>query len=220
MSAPTSHLLALDGQGVVFNNPFPMFLSDLGLRIGISEQQITTRWSEELRVPFWTGQLSETEMWARLAPGLSASDLRTDLERRYAPGPLFDLVRRSTGRLWLLSNHRGNWLRLRLERFGLTERFERVFVSDELGNAKPSPKVFANLAGSGCLYIDDAMQNVEVARSLGIEAIHVDEAIRRLGGWAVGGEESPGRDRTEPSNARRHQATNVQAREESIVDSR
>lgn len=187
MSTPTSgnirsvpQLLVLDGQGVVFNNPFPTFLSDLGVRTGLGEREVTSRWSDELRLPFWTGQLGEAEMWARLAPGLSTSDLREDLERRYAPGPLFDLVRRSTGRLWLLSNHRSDWLRPRLERFALTERFERILVSDEHGVSKPSPEAFADLVDSGCLYVDDAAQNIDVARSLGIDAVHVDEAVRRL----------------------------------------
>lgn len=187
MSAPTSdvirsvpQLLVLDGQGVVFNNPFPTFLFDLGVRTGLGDC-ITSRWSDELRAPFWTGQLGESEMWARLVPGLSASDLRKDLEQRYAPGPLFELVRRSTGRLWLLSNHRADWLRPRLERFALTERFERILVSDEQYVSKPAPEAFADLVGSGCLYIDDSMQNVRVARSLGIDATHVDEAVRWLG---------------------------------------
>jgi len=173
-------LLVLDGQGVVFNNPFPAFLADLGVRTGVGEPEVTSRWSDELRLPFWTGQLSEAAMWARLAPGLSTTGLREDLERRYAPGPLYDLVRRSTARLWLLSNHRGDWLRPRLERFALTERFERILVSDEQGVAKPSPEAFAHLINTSCLYIDDLPKNIDVARSLGIDALHVDEAAKRL----------------------------------------
>ena len=187
MNAPTSgtirsvpQLLVLDGQGVVFNNPFPAFLADLGVRTGAGEAEITSRWSDELRLPFWTGQLGEAAMWARLAPGLSTTDLRADLERRYAPGPLYDLVRRSTGRLWLLSNHRGDWLRPRLERFALTERFERILVSDEQGAAKPSPEAFVHLVNTGCLYIDDLANNIDVARSLGIDALHIDEAVNQL----------------------------------------
>lgn len=178
--SPDPRLLVLDGQGVVFNNPFPAFLADLGVRTGVGELEIYSRWSDELRLPFWTGRLGEAAMWARLAPGISTTDLRQDLERRYAPGPMYDLVRRSTGRLWLLSNHRGDWLRPRLERFALTERFERILVSDEQGAAKPSPEAFADLLGAGCLYIDDLANNIEVARSLGIDALHVDAAVKRF----------------------------------------
>jgi len=178
--SPDPRLLVLDGQGVVFNNPFPAFLADLGVRTGVGELEISSRWSDELRLPFWTGQLGEAAMWARLAPGLSTTDLRQNLERRYAPGPMYDLVRRSTGRLWLLSNHRGDWLRPRLERFALTERFERILVSDEQGAAKPSPEAFVDLLGAGCLYIDDLANNIEVARSLGIDALHVDAAVKRF----------------------------------------
>jgi len=173
-------LLVLDGQGVVFNNPFPAFLADLGVRTGVGELEISSRWSDELRLPFWTGQLGEAAMWARLAPGLSTTDLRQNLERRYAPGPMYDLVRRSTGRMWLLSNHRGDWLRPRLERFALTGRFERILVSDETGAAKPDPEAFDHLVNTDCLYIDDLASNVDVARSLGIDALHVDEAVQRF----------------------------------------
>ena len=178
--SPDPRLLVLDGQGVVFNNPFPAFLADLGVRTGVGELEISSRWTDELRLPFWTGQLGEAAMWARLAPGISTTDLRQDLERRYAPGPMYDHVRRSTGRLWLLSNHRGDWLRPRLERFALTERFERILVSDEQGAAKPSPEAFVDLLGAGCLYIDDLANNIEVARSLGIDALHVDAAVKRF----------------------------------------
>jgi hypothetical protein len=33
---------------------------------------------------------------------------------------------------------RTDWLMARLDRFGLTERFERIYVSDAIGAAKPS----------------------------------------------------------------------------------
>jgi FMN phosphatase YigB (HAD superfamily) len=95
--------------------------------------------------------------------------LRADLERRYRPGPWFDWVVAHDGPIWLLSNHRSDWLLPRLERFGLADRFERVLVSDELGAAKPSPTAFAALVDQpSMVFFDDSRRNVEAAAALGI----------------------------------------------------
>jgi HAD superfamily hydrolase (TIGR01509 family) len=78
-------------------------------------------------------------------------------------------------KLWILSNHRSPWLEPRLERFDLDRFFERVLVSDRIGHAKPDAGAFAPLleSRSPLLFLDDRKRNVEAARALGIEAVHL-----------------------------------------------
>lgn len=163
--------IALDVHGVVLNNPLPGFIDDVGEATGVGIPAIRHRWRRELRVKFWEGRLSDDEMWERLAPGCDATRLRSDLESRYTLGPYGSFVEHHTGPIWLLSNHRTDWLMARLDRFGLTERFERIYVSDALGAAKPSDRAFSVLTGhAGLHYYDDSERNVTAARKLGITA--------------------------------------------------
>lgn len=85
-------VLALDVHGVVLNNPLPRFVAEIGARTGAGVEPTLTTWRRELRIPFWTGTIDDDEMWAQLAPGLDPFALRNELEDRYEPGPLFDVV--------------------------------------------------------------------------------------------------------------------------------
>lgn len=59
---------------------------------------------------------------------------------------------------------------------GLTGRFERAFLSHEIGHLKPSREAFLfaldglDLPASDVLFIDDGRRNVEAAASLGLHA--------------------------------------------------
>ncbi len=164
-------VIVLDVHGVVINNPLPTFLRDVGDRTGVGGDELLRRWRAHWRRPFWEGSITEEEMWGSLAPALDPVALRADLEARYREGPWFDFVKHHDGPMWLLSNHRSSWLLPRLERFGISDRFDRVLVSDVLGAAKPSPEAFAPLlAGDATVYFDDSPCNIEAARALGVNA--------------------------------------------------
>ena len=167
-------VIALDVHGVVFNNPLPYFLAELGARSELGANRFKRRWRSTWRIPFWEGCISEDEMWAGIAPGVDPTCLRADLERRYRPGPWFDFVMDHDGPIWLLTNHRTDWLLPRLDRFGISDRFERVLVSDALGAAKPSPAAFAPLVARGSVaFFDDSQRNVDAANALGLTATRV-----------------------------------------------
>jgi putative hydrolase of the HAD superfamily len=170
-------LIVLDVHGVVISNPFPGFLREIGERVGLGGDELLRRWRAYWRLPFWEGSITEAEMWDAVAPGLDAAQLRSDLERRYQRGPWFEFVMQHDGPMWLLSNHRTDWLMPRLDRFGLTGRFDCILVSDALGAAKPSPMAFAPLrTRDDTVFFDDSPCNVEAARALGIAA-HLVEPI-------------------------------------------
>lgn len=59
---------------------------------------------------------------------------------------------------------------------GLTQRFDRLFVSHEIGYLKPAAEAFAialdgmQLRPSEVIFLDDGLRNVEAARALGMQA--------------------------------------------------
>lgn len=166
-----AELLVLDVHGVIFDNPLGGFLDDVATTTGEGPAALRRRWVDTLRRPFWEGRLTEGELWDALAPGIAHGELRADLERRYGTGPWFDLVTRHPGPMWLLTNHRSEWLHPRLERFGIADRFDRILVSDRLAASKPSRRAFAPVAGiRGVLFVDDSPRNVAAAMRLGVDA--------------------------------------------------
>ena len=175
-------LILLDVHGVVFNNPLVPYLLETAKRHGRDEVEVLRLWSGELRRPFWLGQVSVSQVWEGLVPGCDPTALSAELEERYQAGPLFRALDAIDEPIWLLSNHRSEWLLPRLARFGLEDRFERVYVSDTIGFVKPEPEAFdfvRQLAGGRAIsYVDDNPVNVAAAGAIFDEALGLDQADR------------------------------------------
>lgn len=193
-------LLVLDAQGVVFSNPWESFLDDLAAVSGRSAASVHRTWHEELHDDAWLGRLEEGELWRRLTgdPG-GRERWRPELEARYRLGAIAGRLEAWRHRvpIWILSNHRTDWLTARLARFGLLATFRRVLVSDAIGAMKPDPRAFDAVLAWGfdpgrVLFVDDQPRNVAVARRLGIRARvagepegWLDEIDRMIGTAAV-----------------------------------
>lgn len=175
-------IVVLDVHGVIFTNPLARFLAEVAQRHGRESGEVLQTWTSQLRRPFWLGQLGEQEMWQTLFPSADADTLTAELEQRYAKGPLFDALDAISQPIWLLSNHRTDWLLPRLARFGLAGRFDRVFVSDAIGWVKPDAEAFRLVqraaSDRAVTYVDDKPANVAVAGETFAEAILVGEAGR------------------------------------------
>ena len=182
-------LVVLDVHGVVFNNPLVPYLLELARRQDRDEAQVLRLWSGQLRRSFWLGRLSVSQLWGSLLPGGDPTALSAELEELYQAGPLFKLLDTIDDPIWLLSNHRSEWLLPRIARFGLKGRFERVYVSDAIGFVKPEPEAFdfvRQLAGGRAIrYVDDNPVNVTAAGAIFDEALGLDQ-VDRLRGTPVG----------------------------------
>lgn len=79
--------------------------------------------------------------------------------------------------VWLLSNTNPYHI-LEEERFKLFNKIAGGIYSFEVGSRKPEPEIFhsalktANTSAKESLFIDDLIENVEMARSLNFNAIH------------------------------------------------
>jgi len=178
-------ILILDAHGVVFNNPLPSFLKRLAAMTGQRGDDVLRRWHHELRMPAWTGGISDDEIWHRLTGGQGDPECwQSLLETCYALGPVGSRLSLlpKTLPIWILSNHRTTWLHRRLKRFGLLERFEQVIVSEDLCLAKPDLRLFQAVMNrvpesKQVLFIDDNSQNLAAASLAGMDAIHVAKLV-------------------------------------------
>lgn len=180
---PLVELLVLDAHGVIFNAPFASLLHKIATETGQTHVAIRHRWNI-MRADFWSGRLDEAKFWSELT-GSTSDDgdrWRNWLENATELGPAAPSLERWSRYVpvWLLSNHRSDWLLPRLARFGLDRYLERILVSDRLNTVKPEPASFVSLLttqrpAKTILFIDDSLPNVEAARRLGIMAMHAHE---------------------------------------------
>jgi putative hydrolase of the HAD superfamily len=171
-------LLVLDCHGLVLNDPWRQFIRDCARRAGADEAVWLQRWRREWRQRAWLGQMSDGELWEALCgESRDRADWTGFLEPRYSLGPAAPHLarwRRRAG-VVLLSNHRGAWLRPRLDRWQLTRCFDRILVSDEIAVVKPDRRAFeiaiGDVPAEAVLYADNAEANVNAARQAGLTAV-------------------------------------------------
>lgn len=181
---PDERLLVLDVHGVIFSNPLVPFIAETAERLGHDRDEVLRAWTTRLRRSFWLGEVAADELWTTLFPGCRPAALTAELEQRYEAGPLLEALDAIDGPIWLLSNHRTDWLLPRISRFGLDGRFERIYVSDDIGFVKPEVGAFRfvqDLLGDRSVrYVDDKAENVKAAAAVFDESIHVRHAMERL----------------------------------------
>jgi putative hydrolase of the HAD superfamily len=161
---------------------FRLYEKDLGLAPDSLNALMfeSQAWREAL-----LGDKSFEEFWIAIGPaiGLDSAEAIHAFRSRYmadeAVNPeVLQLIQRLHGhyKLGVLSNSPpglAQWLR----EWGILNLFDVVFCSGDEGVAKPAPAAFLTTLGRlgverrSVVFIDDAFENVEAARSLGIPSI-------------------------------------------------
>jgi epoxide hydrolase-like predicted phosphatase len=127
------------------------------------------------------GEIAEDDFAARFGPRLGIDDTEGLIQRMFAAlGPeeaMIDAVRdlRSKGvRTGLISNSWGTGI---YEPRMLSELFDAVVISGEVGLHKPQPEIYAlgaerlGVAPGDCVFVDDLRENVAGAEAVGMTAI-------------------------------------------------
>jgi putative hydrolase of the HAD superfamily len=139
--------------------------------------------------PLWKqaqlGAVTSEELWAGVGTilHLTAGE-KEEFRRRFWSGdrlnrPLVDLIQQARLRgirSALLSNAADD-LTGHLETIGLTDIFDSIVVSAEVGLMKPDPRIYhlvldeLRLLASEAVFVDDEPANVQAARDLGMTSI-------------------------------------------------
>jgi len=91
-----------------------------------------------------------------------------------------DALRKRGRRLYALTNWSAETFPVARDRFDFLQWFEDIVVSGEVNLAKPDPRIFeltlerCGLTPESTLFVDDMRPNVEVARGLGLHALHFE----------------------------------------------
>src|SRR4029077_19749783 len=93
---------------------------------------------------------------------------------------MVDALRQRGHRLYALTNWSAETFPVARESFAFLRWFEDIVVSGEVKLAKPDPRIFeltierCGLTPASTLFVDDMRPNVEVARALGLHALHFE----------------------------------------------
>lgn len=148
-----------------------------------------------------TGKITHIEFYERILRkggfDVSAYEFEKIHVDGYIPKPevqKFALDLKKKYNLAMLSNFGDSFWEL-YEKWGLDKIFEKdkVFVSSDLGLAKPDEKIYQKVLGElgvkgeQVVFIDDSLENVLAAKNVGLHAIHfesleqVKEDLKNLG---------------------------------------
>lgn len=177
--------LLVDWGGVLTSNLFESF-SAFCEQEGLAPDTIRRRFREDeacrtLLIDFETGKLEEEDFEPQFARHLGVMPTGL-IDRLFAgSGPddeMLDAVRkiRSAGiRTGLISN---SWGTRRYPPDLLTELFDGVVISGQVGMRKPTPEIYSmgaeqiGVAPPACVFVDDLPFNLAPAAELGMATIH------------------------------------------------
>ena len=191
--------LVLDAGGVVVTEPMGLVLTRLASASPLDRGTIEARYRSELYDRFWSGSLEAELFWDALID-LGDARIHPDELREVFFGSLFVQAAvasvlprwRRIADLYLLSNHRSEWLLPLLQEQGLTDVFEKVWISDVMRSAKPTVDLYRGLAahlprGSPVLYVDDDARNLASGVQVGWSALEAGRDPERwlpaVGSW-------------------------------------
>ena len=135
------------------------------------------------------GEISAREHWQFVMRSLNLPD--SEIESFYdqffggdvVDFALIDTIRALRPRYTtaLLSNAWDDLRQLLVEKWKIDDAFDKIFISAEIGIAKPAPEIYEmvleklGIAPDESVFVDDFIENIEAARKLGMHGIHFRE---------------------------------------------
>jgi epoxide hydrolase-like predicted phosphatase len=178
--------LLIDWGGVLTTDLFASFGSFCEAE-GLDTQRVRNlfrhdREARDLLIEFECGRVEEPDFEERFAGHLGVAEHSGLIDRLFAgSGPDDEMIAavraaRAAGvRTGLISN---SWGTRRYPRDLMTELFDGVVISGEVGMRKPAPEMYTRGAERigvdppDCVYVDDLEFNLEPAKELGMAVVH------------------------------------------------
>jgi putative hydrolase of the HAD superfamily len=141
------------------------------------------------------GKLSTLDHWRSVLASLGLEESRlVEVQTGFWGGDrldteLVDLLRSLRGRYRtaLLSNAWDDLRQILINRWGITDAFDEIIISAEVGLAKPDPAIYhlaaqrLGVEPQQAVFVDDMLRNVHAAREQGMHAIQfIDSQQTRL----------------------------------------
>jgi epoxide hydrolase-like predicted phosphatase len=182
----TVRAIIFDMGGVLVRTEDPTSRQRLAERLGMAHDELyrLVFGSESARLAT-VGRVTTREHWeaVREALNLSSEEFLTVPEGFWGgdvldPG-LVEYIRSLRGayRTALLSNAWDDLRQMLAEKWRILDAFDEIFISAELGVAKPDPRIFQlvvdrlGVAPAEAVFVDDFVENVEAARAVGLNVV-------------------------------------------------
>ena len=180
-------LVIFDCFGVIFDEIAPVFF-----RRHFDEETAKVL-KDKYFIPADLGEITREELFDRMAEdlGMKKEDILSEWNGLIHLRPYMvkeiEKIRESAD-VALLSNAPLGFVEKLFEEKGITQLFDKMFVSSSLKMAKPDPKIYLHCISSfGKIYdeiymVDDSLPNVEKLGELGIIGVHFKnaESLRQI----------------------------------------
>lgn len=181
-------IIIFDNNGVLTTNDNEGTYENMAIFLGVPAEEVKSLIEPHVK-DLDTGRISQDEFYARVLEDggfdLPVEDFRKVHLNSYIPKPeMQELAKRLKGRhrIALLTNF-GDAFWSMFEKWGLDEVFSReeVFLSAELGMAKPDKEIYEyaldklGIKADNAVFIDDKSENISTAKSLGMNGLLFDD---------------------------------------------
>lgn len=173
--------------GVLVRTEDPRPREELARKYQLSYQQLSDMiYRSESGIRAMVGEITTEEHWENIHQTIGLQDDSMQaFEKKFWGGDQLDetLIALIAGlreeyTTALLSNAWDNLRRLLVELWDIEEVFDHIFISAEIGLAKPDPSIYQYVirtlghSPSEMVFLDDFPENVAAARESGMNAIH------------------------------------------------
>lgn len=194
----TIRAIIFDLGGVLVRTEKPAQREALAEKLGMTRERLEAIvFSGESGRRAQNGEIEAHEHWTNIVRDVGVSEEEiSDLQDQFWGGDrlderLVEAIRRYKQEYTtaLLSNAFSDLRRAIEEEWKMVDAFDEIFISAELGMTKPDPRIYRlvldrlGVRPDEAVFVDDFVENVEGARSVGMHAIHFrspDQALQDL----------------------------------------
>lgn len=179
------HVVALDAS-VILADPMWSLFDAMSVDAGRSAHAIAAIFHYEFAVNLWSGHLAEEQFWRlftdRVGMMPTPPRWRTTVLSAIRPMPGFrKLPALADGcEIWLVANHRHEWLGPALHSTRAVRYLDRKVISSLTGLVQPQPAAYQHLRrltnGRPVLFVGGTAAHADGARAAGMNAVVADAA--------------------------------------------
>jgi len=178
--------IVFDVGGVLSKDMIDTKLMDLAASYGLDADALLAVKSQ-YRDLADLGEISDREFWIRILNhfGVQATDEDTEIDSYLVlVEETLDIARSLSGRYRtaILSNDSKEMSEIRRRKFGFDDTFSPIVISGHVGVKKPDVRIYnaliekLGIPAEECLFIDNRLENVKAAQSVGIRTILFESA--------------------------------------------
>ncbi len=152
--------------GTMFSSIIPPLLKGI-----LTKEEIIERYQKKK-----TGGMTDKEYWKGIA---NPDEIIEKTAEQLKPDPDLNIIKElKFDKIIMLSNHISRFARVSIEKDHIEEYFDEIFISEEIGFAKPDKAFYwyalekIQAKPEECIFVDDQLKNLVPAKEIGIKTVY------------------------------------------------